>query len=127
KKIKVDLWDKVLKGTMMNGDLDRNMVLEDYFTYDIVDEASQYFMFNDVMFSVFATQHIPNKKSYGLIIGEYDYIVYTSDSLFDHAFIDAVIQGGAQAVFHDCQFEDNPNKVHASLSELLTLPEEDRR
>jgi ribonuclease BN (tRNA processing enzyme) len=120
-KIKNDLWNKVLKGTMMVGDLDRVMSLDDYFTYEIVDDREQYFLFNDCMFSVYSTQHVENKKSYGLIIGEYDYIVYTSDSLFDKEFIEASFIGGAQAMFHDCQFVDYEGKVHASLNELETL------
>jgi ribonuclease BN (tRNA processing enzyme) len=126
KKIKQDLWEKVLKGTMMQGDLDRNMTFDDYFTYEIVDEREQYFEFNDVMFSVFSTQHVKNKKSYGLIIGEYDYIVYTSDTLFDSEMVIAFYQGGAQKIFHDCQMTDYKGKVHASLDELATLPEEIR-
>ena len=78
KKVKIDLWERVLKGTMLQGDLARNMNFDDYFTYEIVDDREQYFDFNGVMFSVFTTQHVPNKKSYGLVIGEYNYIVYTS-------------------------------------------------
>jgi ribonuclease BN (tRNA processing enzyme) len=117
RKVKIDLWDKVLKGTMMNGDLERNMTFDDYFTYDIADETLQYFEFNGVMFSVYATQHVPNKKSYGLIIGEYDFVVYTSDSLFDEEFIKIASQEGAQKIFHDCQL---------TLDELSTLPQEVR-
>lgn len=127
KKVKIDLWDRVLKGTMIQGDLERNMTFDDYFTYDIVDEREQYFEFNDVMISVFNTQHVQNKKSYGLIIGEYNYIVYTSDSLFDKEVIKAFIGGGAQKVFHDCQFVDYEGKVHTSLNELATLPSEVRK
>jgi ribonuclease BN (tRNA processing enzyme) len=127
KKVKNDLWDKVLKGTMMQGDLPRNMTFEDYFTCEIVDEREQFFEFNGVMISVYSTQHVPNKKSYGLVIGEYNYIVYTSDSLFDENVIKAFIGDGALAVFHDCQFTDYEGKVHASLNELATLPEDVRK
>jgi ribonuclease BN (tRNA processing enzyme) len=126
KKVKNDLWEKVLKGTMMQGDLERNMAFDDYFTYEIVDDREQYFEFNGVMFSVFATQHVPNKKSYGLVIGEYNYIVYTSDTLFDEDMIKAFADDGAKAIFHDCQFPDYEGKVHCSLSELATLPKEVR-
>lgn len=126
KKIKIDLWEKVLKGTMIQGDLNRNMTFEDYFTYDVIDDRQQYFEFNGVMFSVYSTQHVKNKKSYGLIIGEYDYIVYTSDSLFDENSIRIFADGGAQKIFHDCQFSDYDGKVHTSFSELSTLPEKIR-
>lgn len=127
RKVKVDLWEKVLKGTMMQGDLDRNMTFDDYFTYEIVDESMQYFEFNGVMISVFSTQHVTNKKSYGLIIGEYDYIVYTSDSLFDSEMITSLYQGGAQKIFHDCQMIGYEGQVHASLDELATLPSNIRK
>lgn len=121
KKLKSDLWDKVLKGTMVNGDLSRNMVFDDYFTYEIVHDVEQYFIFNGTMFSVFSTQHINNKKSYGLIIGEYNYIMYSADSLFDKDLLNIVVDDGAQAIFHDCQLFDHKGKVHASLDELETL------
>ena len=121
-KVKNDLWEKVLKGTMMQGDLKRNMTFDDYFTYEIVDDREQYFEFNGVMFSVFTTQHVHNKKSYGLVIGEYNYIVYTSDTLFDEDMIKAFADDGAIAIFHDCQMIDYEGKVHASLNELASLP-----
>jgi ribonuclease BN (tRNA processing enzyme) len=123
KKVKIDLWERVLKGTMMQGDLARNMTFDDYFTYEIVDDRAQYFDFNGVMFSVFTTQHVPNKKSYGLVIGEYNYIVYTSDTLFDEITIKAFADDGAKAIFHDCQIPNYEGKVHCSLDELASLPE----
>jgi hypothetical protein len=100
------------------------MVFDDYFTYEIVDDVEQYFIFNGIMFSVFSTQHVKNKKSYGLIIGEYDYIMFSADSLFDKDLINMVIDDGAQAVFHDCQLFDYEGKVHTSLDELETLSNE---
>jgi|SRR5579875_1266591 len=123
KKIKNDLWEKILKGTMSQGDLKRNMTFDDYFTYEIVSEEEQYFDFNGVMFSVFSTQHISNKKSYGLIIGEYNYVVYTSDTLFNKNAIKMFADNGAKMIFHDCQMADYDGKVHTSLDELATLPE----
>lgn len=122
-KLKTDLWDRVLKGTMMNGDLERNMQFEDYFTYEIVDKDDQYFLFNDVMFSVYTTQHVANKKSYGLIIGEENFIIYTADTLMNSDFLEIAASHGCQAIFHDCGFADYKGKVHASLSELVALPE----
>jgi ribonuclease BN (tRNA processing enzyme) len=127
KKVKIDLWERVLKGTMTQGDLARNMTFDDYFTYEIVDDREQYFDFNGVMFSVFTTQHVPNKKSYGLVIGEYNYIVYTSDALFDEDMIKAFADDGAKAIFHDCQMIDYEGKVHTSLDELASLPESVRK
>lgn len=126
RKVKNDLWEKVLKGTMADGDLDRKMVFEDYFTYEVVPTPEEYFEFNGLMVSVYQTQHVKNKKSYGLIFGEYEYVVYTSDSLFDKGFISAILDAGAKAVFHDCSFANYKGKVHASLDELETLTEDER-
>lgn len=127
RKVKNDLWEKVLKGTMANGDLDRNMTFLDYFTYEIVDHEAEYFIFNDVMFSCYTTQHIDRKKSYGLIIGEQNYIVYSSDSLMNKDLIREVAKDGCQVIFHDCQMNDYEGKVHASLSDLSSLTEEQRK
>jgi ribonuclease BN (tRNA processing enzyme) len=125
--LKNDLWNKVLKGTMVEGELDRQMKFDDYFTYEIVNDRDQYFFFNDCMISVYSTEHIPKKKSYGLIISEHDYIVYTSDSLFNEEFIKMAVKDGAQAIFHDCQMFDYDGKVHASLEELKSLPNKYKR
>lgn len=120
-KIKNDLWEKVLKGTMAEGDLSRKMQLSDYFTYEVVDGKTEYFMFNDMMISVFITEHIKNKKSYGLIVGEYKFFVYTSDTLLNKDFLDAVAGDRVEAIFHDCQMKKHEGNVHASLPELLEL------
>lgn len=123
KEMKVQLWERVLKGTMARGDLNNKMKFEDYFTYEIVNPKDEYFIFNDIMFSVYVTEHVKNKESYGLIIGEKYPLVYTSDTLFNEQLLLAVVeQFKCQAIFHDCQFVDYDGKVHASLSELSTLP-----
>lgn len=120
-KLKTDLWERTLKGTMMNGDLASNMTFEDYFTYESVPREEQYFLFNNVMFSVYPTIHIKNKKSYGLIIGEMNYVIYTADSLLNRDLVDIAVSDGCQAIFHDCQFSHSEKRVHASLDDLLTL------
>lgn len=120
-KIKNDLWEKVLKGTMAQGDLDRLMNFDDYFTFDIVDKTEEYFLFNGVMFSTFVTQHVKNKKSYGLVIGEFNYVIYTSDSLLNRDFLDLAVSDGCQAIFHDCQMIHYEGQVHASLQDLRGL------
>lgn len=126
-EMKDKLWYSVLSGTMEEGDLDVPMIFDDYFTYEIVDEKDQYFLFNDCMISVYNTEHIKDKESYGLIISEYDYIVYTSDSLFNKEFIKSAVKDGAQAIFHDCQMVDYKGKVHASLDDLESLPNKYKR
>lgn len=120
-KLKTDLWDKVLKGTMMNGDLERPMNFEDYFTCDAVESEDEMFFYNGVMFSVFPTQHIKNKKSYGLIIGEQDYIIYSGDGLLNKDLISIGFSDSCQAVFHDCQLTDGKGVVHATLDDLKEL------
>ncbi|MNT61203.1 hypothetical protein D3C72_1988290 [compost metagenome] len=105
----------------MNGDLDRNMNFNDYFTFEAVDRQQAYFLFNEVMFSVYPTFHVKNKKSYGLIIGEKDYVIYTADSLVNKDLIELAVQDGCSAIFHDCQFIHTKNRVHASLEDLISL------
>jgi hydroxyacylglutathione hydrolase len=126
-KLQTDLWDKVLKGTMMNGDLDRIMTFDDYFTFQAVNREEAFFDFNDVMFSVYPTLHIRNKKSYGLIIGEKDYVIYTADSKLNKDLIDIAFNDGCKAIFHDCQFMHNEQRVHTSLDDLMTLREDLRK
>jgi hydroxyacylglutathione hydrolase len=123
-KLKQDLWERVLKGTMMNsGEESRIMTFDDYFTYEAVEREEQFFYFNGVMFSVFPTYHIKNKKSYGLIIGEKDYILYSGDSLLNKDLIDIGFSEDCQAVFHDCQLFHSEDRAHASFDDLLTLNE----
>lgn len=121
KQMKDFLWNNVLKGTMIHGDLARSMNLEDYFTYEIVNDRMQFFDFNDVMVSVFTTEHVPKKKSYGLIFGTSDYVIYTSDSLFQHDLVDMAFADGCQAIFHDCGIVHYEGQVHASLEDLMTI------
>jgi ribonuclease BN (tRNA processing enzyme) len=119
--MKSQLWERVLKGTMMRGDLDRNMEFRDYYTHEIVGKEEPYFIFNGVMFSVYRTVHVQNKQSYGLIIGERDYIIYTGDSLLDKGLLEYAVEDGCVAIFHDCQMMHYDGSVHASLDDLLTL------
>lgn len=123
-KFKADLWDRTLKGTMYHGDLNRVMAFEDYFTYEAVDREEQFFFFNGVMFSVFPTHHVKNKKSYGLIIGEKDYAIYSGDSLLNYDLMDIGFSDSCQVVFHDCQLFHNEGRVHCSLEDLKTTKNE---
>lgn len=125
KKIKNDLWNRVLRGTMERADLNRNMTMQDYFNIQIVED--QYFMFNGVMFSVFRTEHVANKKSYGLIIGEEDCVVYSGDSLCNAEFLKGMDEYGVQQIFHDCTTldinDDSDGRIHANISDIISLPD----
>jgi len=120
------LWDHVLRGTMVEGD-EVEHTLDSYFTYESVDPAERSFRFNGVPFSVYPTEHVPNKRSYGLVIGGNGDIVYTADTLMNRDRLHAFVSGGCQAIFHDCQLQHYEGKVHASLQDLRTLDENLRK
>ncbi|MBN2737038.1 MAG: MBL fold metallo-hydrolase [Spirochaetales bacterium] len=76
---------------------------------------------------IFRTKHIPDSSknwetafwSSGLLLDER--IMLTADTRFDRELLDSFCEKfNIEAIFHDCQFFDGG--VHASISELATLP-----
>jgi len=126
-RIKTELWNETLKGTMAKAE-EGNLSFKDYFTFEIVDRTGRFFDFNGVMFSVFPTYHVKNKQSFGLFIGEGEkYIMYSGDALLNPTLVDMAMKDGMVAMFHDCGFYDGEGKVHASLNDLLALPADQRK
>lgn len=124
-RIKTELWNETLKGTMAKAQ-EGNLTFRDYFTFEIVDRKSAFFDFNGVMFSTFPTYHVKNKQSYGLFIGEGQYIMYSGDTLLNPTLVDMAMKDGMIAMFHDCGFYNGDGKVHASLDDLTALPADQR-
>jgi len=118
--IAADLWEHVLQGTMQQGG-ERDLTIDDYFTWETADPDSLAFSFNGLRIRVYRTRHIENKRSYGLIIGDRPNIVYTADTLFDEEQLAAFAAQGSTAIFHDCQLLHFDNQVHTSLDQLETL------
>ncbi len=84
----------------------------------------------DLSLEIFRTNHIPDSArgwvdsfvSYGIFIG--DSVLYTGDTKFDPELLD-IYKDRAQIIIHDCQ--SFTGGVHASISELITLPEDLRQ
>jgi ribonuclease BN (tRNA processing enzyme) len=86
---------------------------------------------DDIHLLLFRTLHIPGEMvdwkstfwSTGLLVdGE---VLFTSDTRFDLAIFEDLPMGKVKTIFHDCQLFD-PGVVHATYSELKTLPAEIR-
>ncbi len=68
------------------------------------------------------TPHIPDKPSYSLFLNRD--LFYSSDMKFSRDILDHVhFTRKCRHILHDCQLHP-PGAVHATLDELLTLPEE---
>ncbi len=83
------------------------------------------FRLGSVELQPFPTPHVPGRPSWGFRLRDLatgGVALLTGDTRFH--FKNLVDYGaGAQVIFHDCQFTTNGCHIHATLDELLTLPE----
>jgi glyoxylase-like metal-dependent hydrolase (beta-lactamase superfamily II) len=94
------------------------LTLEDYFN---VKQVSGWFKINGEMFVVEKTDHIPGASAFRLIGEKF---IYTGDTqLIDWDQLDI---NGIEYIFHDTQLSKYGNDVHATLPDILNLPEEIR-
>ncbi len=135
--ILVNLWDQSLKGGMsaMAG---RYVLLQDYFFILAIQPGEpgrdHFSMLKRYRFSLFPTDHIQVERkydwpSYGLYIEDtqsHQSAFFSGDTRFDYPAYARMMER-AQICFHDAQLVDQPDPVHALLSELRTLPEPIRR
>lgn len=113
------LWEHTLKGGLDNGLEEYN--LDTYFNVRLLKEHEPLEVATGLTVEIMQTEHIPNKDSYSLVIN--DYIFYSADLLFSRELLEYVAyERGCQYILHDCQLIE-PGLVHATLNELLTLPE----
>lgn len=106
------LWDYCLRGTM-GAAAERPNQLEDFF--DVVELGSDGFTWGGVDFRLFATPHVPNKVSYGLIIN--DSLILTSDTRpIDWLAADR----SDRVILHDCCLSP-ANPVHTTVDEILAF------
>lgn len=114
------LWENSLKGGLNNGE--KGCSLHTYFDVVPLDENVATSIFEDLTIEIILTEHIPNKKSYSLLIN--DYLFYSSDLIFNKKLIEQMhFEKKCKYILHDCQLK-NPGMVHTALDELLTLPDE---
>ena len=129
----VDLWDQSLKGGLgaMAG---RHALLQDYFFIQAIKpgdpEKGRFTMLKRYQFSPFPTDHIQIERkfdwpSYGLFIEDSETkesALFSGDTRFDYPAYARMLER-ARICFHDAQLFDQPDPVHALISELRTMPE----
>jgi ribonuclease BN (tRNA processing enzyme) len=133
--ILVNLWDHSLKGGL-NTVPNRYALLQDYFFIrPLIPNRTDKNHFNVgcYKFEIFPTDHIHIERkydwpSYGLFISQpkvNQAVFYSGDTRFDYPAYQRMMEA-AHLCFHDCQFFDQDEGVHATLNELRTLPPEIR-
>lgn len=127
--ILVNLWDHSLKGGL-NTIQHRYSLLQDYFFIRALSPSNNHFSIGPYRFEIFATDHIMIERkydwpSYGLFVKHEKTgrnIFYSGDTRFDYPAYSRMMET-ADLCFHDCQFFDQDDAVHATLNELRTMPE----
>ncbi|WP_127531450.1 MBL fold metallo-hydrolase [Paenibacillus kobensis] len=111
------LWEK------LNSELAQEPLpsLDDYFTVKLIPVDEPTGIAPGLIVEPVQTEHIDNRLSYSFIINERFF--YSADMRFNPKLLHQLVNDrGIQLIFHDCQLS-SPGTVHASLDELLTLPE----
>jgi ribonuclease BN (tRNA processing enzyme) len=111
------LWENTLRGGL---EQDEFRSLNDYFDVRPLQEGVRTELIPGLNVKLIATQHIPKKPNYSLVFNDSFY--YSGDTVYDSDLIHSLVDHGVRVIFHDCQLHP-PGVVHASLSQLLTLPE----
>ena len=117
KPVRQLLWDGYLSGGLTSPD---GHCLEDYFDVTAPEEGEVFQLCGGVNAEWFPTQHVEGKFSCGLLFG--GRFVYTSDMRQDLPLMRALVERGADLIFHDCQMENA--SVHCAYSEVLSYPPE---
>ncbi len=135
--ILMNLWDHSLKGGLsaMAG---RYALLQDYFFILALNPAEpgkdHFNLLKRYQFRLFPTDHVQIERkydwpSYGLFMEDLqsgEAAFFTGDTRFDYPAYARMLEK-ARIAFHDTQLIDEPNPVHALLSDLRTLPESIRK
>ncbi|MDB5052605.1 MAG: ribonuclease [Bacilli bacterium] len=120
-ELRTPLWENSLKGGLEN-QADQITKLEDYFQVVEIQLNTRTEIFPGFELETFSTKHIPGKASYAILFK--DYFFYSADTCFDRKLLEHLYyKRGCQTIFHDCQLYQ-PETVHATLHDLLTLPKE---
>ena len=119
--LRTPLWENCLKGGLgiTNDKLDE---LDFYFEVVELEVGVRKEIYPALWLETFATQHIPGKDSYGLLID--DLLLYSADACFNQPLLEQMFnQRRCRYIMHDCQLTE-PGIVHATLRDLLNLSEE---
>lgn len=115
------LWEQTLRGGLTQEPLER---LDDFFDVRPLEPNKDIELHEGLKVKLLQTKHIVNKPSYSFLFNQSFF--YTADMRFDPVLLQQLVDEGVMTIYHDCQLEA-PGVVHASLEELLSLPEEIQR
>lgn len=119
-----ELWEQSMKAGMCS-EADGLTTLDDYFDVVPYTEGVPFQVHDKLRFEAIRTEHIPMKPSFSFIIN--DHFFYSADMKFSPELLERLVyERGCDVIFHDCQIPE-PGLVHATLAELLTLPEDIQR
>ncbi|RJE90620.1 ribonuclease Z [Paenibacillus sp. 1011MAR3C5] len=111
------LWDHTLRGGLTQGNLTK---LSDFFDVRALKPDKSVELAPGLHVEPFQTKHIEGKASFSFRFNHRFF--YTADMIFDAPLLERLVQDGVEIIYHDCQLEP-PGVVHATLDELLQLPE----
>lgn len=111
------LWEHTLRGGLTQEPLEK---LDDFFDVRPLETNKETELHPGLTVKLIQTKHIPNKPSYSFLFNQRFF--YSADMRFDPILLQQLVDQGVSTIYHDCQLEA-PGDVHASLDELLTLPE----
>lgn len=133
----MNLWDHSLKGGL-SGIPGRFALLQDYFFILSLHHGEpgrdRFTLLKRYEFQIVQTDHVQVQRKYdwpsfGLFIRNTqggDSAFFSGDTKFDYPVYGEMLQE-ARVIFHDVQLHDQPEPVHALLSELRSLPTDIRR
>jgi len=118
--LQIPLWENTLKGGMEN--LAENLNgLSSYFHVRPLAEGAATEIHPGLVTELIRTEHIPGKLSYSLILNHG--LFYSADIRFNRKLLEWLAEERrCRYILHDCQLA-GPETVHATLEQLLTLPE----
>lgn len=113
------LWEHSLKAGMEWG-VEGKQTLEDFVRIVPLSPGAAHEIHPGYRLEIVPTKHFPGMKSFAVILN--DAVFYSGDTVFDPDLLNAVHARGCPYLLHDCQLEGE-GVVHATLAELMTLPE----
>lgn len=118
-----DIWENYLRATLETPLLSthppRLLTLEHFSDIHLMDEQTVT-PIADLPTQLMRVEHVPNRPCFGLILD--NRVAYTSDSLFSFQRIENLLSRGIETIFHDAAFGRPTGTIHATVSELCTLP-----
>ncbi|WP_458121778.1 MBL fold metallo-hydrolase [Paenibacillus sp. Z6-24] len=112
------LWEHTLYGGMSQEGIEQ---IEDVFDVQPLVANQSVQLADGLTIELIQTPHIDGKNSYSILIN--NEIFYSADMKFQSDLLEQLVHDrGVKQILHDCQLHP-PGIVHATLDELMTLPE----